>query len=217
MTFGEIRTRAAALAELGGFTSAANAPDWGRLVNLAYEEFVIQTGCNREEDTETTVASQALYTLTGPTWGTIDDLYVDGEALHLTSEEDVRRRDPLWLEADAGTPLYYWMPRARTLRLHPKPDTGSLVIRLYGVRALDDLVHDDDVPGIEYLDHESLAQRAAWLAQEPWARGEEMQALQVRVDEYLTQLRRRRADRHARAFLGASRYVAPIAAERVEA
>lgn len=211
-----LRTRAAALAELDRFTDSEHAPDWGALVNQAYEEWCWETECYWTSDaTLTTVVGQAEYTIPLPYFRTILKVLYDGYPLQRSSEVEVDRLDPTWLTAVSGTPAVYWRPQHGVLRLHPKPDTVSKTITIYGSRARADLSLDTDVPMIPNVYHSSLAQRAAWLAVEPWVRGDGRQALQDRVDQYLDGLRRMRGTQNQDVLAGVSRYQMWPAAERI--
>lgn len=215
-TFVQLRTRAAALVELAGFTDTANTPDYSVLVNRAYDEFCWETECNLTSDaTLTTVADQAEYTIPLPHFRTIYEVLYDGYPLSRTSLAAVRESDPEWLTAASGTPDRYWRPKWSTLRLYVPPETASKTLTIYGSRSPADLSADGDCPDIPNAHHDGLAQRAAWLAMEAWVRGEERQALQDRIDQYLAGLRRMRAQQHQDVLAGVGVYRAVPATERV--
>lgn len=215
-TYAELRDLAEALAELEGYTDAVRRPNWGKLVNEAYVEFCWETACIREEDANIlTVAGQAEYVLSGAEWRFLLDVMVDETTLERVSEASVRRAYPDWLRTPAGLPSLYWRPRPKLLRLYPRPAEGGKTVRIYGIRAPKPLYADSDVPEIPSVYHESLAQRAYFMAAQRWARGDGRQALLDQIDQYLKKLSQLRDEFGSEQLYGLSREVREPIADRV--
>ncbi len=215
MTFAELKARAAELYELCGFTDTAYTPDWDELVNRAWEEYAWEAEIVRSEADIASVAGQAIYSLDTPAWKLITDCYYNSEPIEMINEAWLRRIDSRWLIASNGTPSYWWRPTPSTIRLYVPPDTGALVIKLYGVRGAARMTGNSDEPSCPVTHHEGIAKRAYWFAAERFARGEERQALSDQADQYVQYLRKLKHTIGAQAVMGQTRRMALYDAERV--
>jgi hypothetical protein len=170
VTFAEMKARAAELCTIEGYADASTAPDWGRLVNLAYARMVWEAAARRGTESVISVANQREYVLPAPEFKVLFDCWYGDYALQLSSEASVRRSDPYWLRRK-GHPAYYWMDENNQLKLHPTPDTSGVVICVYGPRLPNDLTADNHVPVyIPSLYHESICHKAYCLHASLYAR-----------------------------------------------
>lgn len=190
MTFGQLQARAAALADVAGYTDAATAPDWAQLINDAYAEFtwLAESHPDTLTLTDATVANQAEYSIatvgTTRSWKAVVTVRVGDRTLTRASEGQLRRMRPDWDASESGTPEFYVVYRGRVLRLYRPPDTASEDIVVRGIRSAAAMTLDSEYPDIPEVHHSALADRAYWEIGLMHLRGEERAALQGQVDRY---------------------------------
>lgn len=222
MTYIELRELAEELCRIWGYNNSPNKPNWGKLVNQGYRDLAWDADAIKGPSyTFTTTANQAEYVLTSVVsgnardWKTLLDVLHDGNKVEFTDEAVVRRDYPTWLTAASSKPRVCWMPRSNVLRFHPKPDTSSVTVTIYGIQAPVELSLDGDTPVIPVRYHEAIAVRAAYLQAKKYAKGDATDVLFKRLEEYNNYLKLLKNDLGADSGMDGYRVVLPVEPERV--
>ncbi len=183
MNYGQLKTRATALASFEGWTDVSPSPDWPTLVNQAWQEFSWEAELIIGSETLQTVIGQTQYTLAG-TYKALLDVSWNGKSLLRSSEEFERNLNPNWLNATPGTPLRWTLSAFSVLSLSPPPASAqTLAVR--GIQQGPPMVLDVDLPGqasgagtaIPANFHDAIAYRGAILHGQLYAQGEGTQRL----------------------------------------
>lgn len=175
MTFEELRALTEDLLRLGNWLEVAGPVSSALLVNQALDEWSADAEYATGEITITSVAQQSEYSLTTPPdWVLIRDAYWGTDTnLCITSEDEMRRRDPMYRQAPASTPGYIWIVRPNVVRLFPKPTGAGTTVTLYGVRCDAPLVNSTDSPTCPRRFHRYIAYLAAFLHADRYATGDD--------------------------------------------
>lgn len=220
--------RAEFLAAQAGW-SDASPPDgyatlaafWEALINEAYQEFAFDTEFNIETDTFQTVADQAEYNLGLVTTQThafikvTEAVYGTDTPLSPATEEEIRRRNNLWLMEGSGVPTWFWTSSSGIFRLYPPPSEADVAITVRGPREPTPLIEDTDEPACPQAFHIAIPLKAVLLMAESWIEAEMDLARIARYEESYA-LRASKLKRHAGdddAEL--QRYVSPRLPRRV--
>jgi hypothetical protein len=181
MTFEEIRNRIKALCTLGGWSNADPGPDYAFLANEGLRLFTQRAQHNVEDETFLSVVDQAEYQIAEeePGWILLHDdaTYTTTKRLYKTTEQQIRRENPLWKHAESGTPSRIWLVNQNTVRLYPPPDTNGDAIYFRGVRHEPLLTADTQSPLVSEYYHEAICLLGAWSWGKTHARGEELGVL----------------------------------------
>lgn len=174
MVFREMLGEVESLLRFGGWFDTEPRPVLADLVNAAIREWSWEAEYYTGSETFSTVSGTAEYSLTTPPdWKLVKDCYYgDNTALRRTSEDEERRRDPMWMKNPDAVPECYWMPRPNTIRLYPTPSTGGTTITVHGVQADVDLSADTQVCGAPAHYHQYICYLAAALHAQRYAVGE---------------------------------------------
>ena len=185
MNFAELKARAAELAAQVGYEETNPQPDWSDLINRALVTFSWEAEYNVSEATITTVANQAEYQISSDVnWKRVTDvIYNNQYVLELTDENTIRRLNPNWLIEPSSIPTHYFLVTPNTVRFYPVPLTGSISIKIRGVKADTLLVNDTDTVDVAVIYHEAIALLAAWLHAKRFAQGEDLQRVSAYYSE----------------------------------
>lgn len=180
MNFLALRERVQALVTLGGWSNAVPAPDYAFLVNEGLRQFTQRSHHNVENDTFATAVGTAEYSINDESRGWIslydDATYGTTKRLWKTTEQNIRRGDPLWKQVSNGTPAYIWLVNENTVRLYVPPDAIETVY-IRGPRHEPLLDADSDEPLVSDFFHEGIALFGAWYHGKAYARGEEREVV----------------------------------------
>lgn len=230
MNYAALRARTAYLAAQAGWSDSSPPTGYasqdlfiGALVNEAYQEIAFETEYNIETDTFSTVINQAEYTLASVTSQTRafvilrEATYGTDTPLHQVSEDEIRRRNPLWLQEAGSTPAFFWTSTSGVLRLYPKPSAVATVT-VRGPREPLALSNDADLPTMPQAFHIAICLKAVILLAESWL-AEEMDLARIGRYEESYALRASKLKRHAGDADDAElqRYVSPRLPGRVAA
>lgn len=178
MKFGELKADAKAACDLHGWSNVSPGINWAHEVLEASNVFFTKTQAIMADTTVALVASTAEYTLTNPPgWIRLTDVLAGTDnQLHQITESSMREIDPLWTQADAGTPVYWWMSKDNTLRVHPKPDaaavTATPTLYVHGSRLDSVMDTEEDAPSCPSQFHRAISLLAAYRVGNRHALGE---------------------------------------------
>lgn len=206
MNYTQLQARATLLASFEGWTDSSPSPEWGSLVNQAYQNYCWDTECTVGFEDVTTVANQAEYAFTG-NFKEVTDCYYDTtgakKPLIKTSWRFERQLCPGWYYAVAGVPCRFMLMATNTLRLAPPPSTGGLTVRAIGIKMPAALSAGSDTPLFPDKFHEAIALYAAWIQGKTFSSQDRRDKMLAEYNQFVAQhkkhlapMRNRRSQRN---------------------
>lgn len=186
MNYTALQSELQSLVQFGGYTNISPTPDYGDYINRGLRQFSWDTEYNVAEDSISTVADQATYTLASPDWRAIKEVYYDSSSvLREASELLIYRENPLWRFTSSAVPTRFWQESPTVLRLYPAPSQSSKTILIRGTRCATPLSSGSDTPtGCPEVFHPAIALQGALQIMKRYATESESARMQAYENEY---------------------------------